>query len=414
MKVLYISNNYPPEILGGAELIAHRHLKCLFEQGFDCEVFAGCFANNMPAFTLRSDEYQGIKVSRVSLGQEQSSWEYENFRNAKLNNIFEKFLLESRPNIVHFHNLPGLSVDFIEIANSKNIPTVLTVHDHWGYCHRQTLTKPNSELCQDISKCYECQPYFLDNHHTKQSILGRNEYVKEKINLVDVIISPSQYLAKQYCIAGVALKGVEVISYGVNLADYYPLKKQTPIRQNLRFGIASYLGKHKGVDKVLDAISMLPKGLNVKFIFAGKGPLEKEIKEFIGNHHNGAYVEFVGWIPPENTPRFLQGLDIFICASQWPENQPLSIMEAMASCVAVIATDCGGSPEIVRHGYSGLIVPIGDVGALATSFQLYNNDPKIAKLHGQAGQRFMSQQSIKKAALNLCHLYNKLVASREA
>ena len=414
MKVLYVSNNYPPEIIGGAELIAHRHLKCLFDQGFDCEVFSGCLTQNMPAFNLRSEKYQGIKVSRVSLGQEQTSWEYENFRNKKLNNIFEKSLLESKPDIVHFHNLPGLSVDFIEIAKSKKIPTVLTVHDHWGFCHRQTLTKPNGELCKDISKCYECQSYFFDNHNMRQSILERNKYVQSKINLVDVIISPSQYLANQYCLAGCASNNVEVISYGVNLADYCPLKNQTLIKKNTRFGIASYLGKHKGVDKVLDAISMLPKGLDVKFLFAGKGPLEKDIKEFINSHYNGAYVEFVGWIPPENTPKFLQSLDIFIAASQWPENQPLSIMEAMASGVAVIATDCGGVPEIVRHGFNGLIVPMGDVCALATAFQLYTNDPKLAKLHGQAGQRFMSQQSIQKTILSLYHLYKKLISSRLA
>jgi glycosyltransferase involved in cell wall biosynthesis len=408
VKVLYISNNYPPEIIGGAELIAHRHLKCLFDQGFNCEVFSGCFANNMPAFTIRSDEYQGIKVSRVSLGQEQCSWEYENFRNTKLNKMFGNFLLESSPDIVHFHNLPGLSVDFIEIANSIKIPTVLTVHDHWGFCHRQTLTKPNGKLCQDISKCSECQPYFLDNHHIQQNILVRNEYVKEKINLVDVIISPSEYLAKQYYLAGAASKGVEIISYGVNLANYYPLKRQTPIRKNLRFGIASYLGKHKGVDKVLDAISMLPEGLDVKFLIAGKGPLEKEIKEFIKNHHNGAYLEFVGWIPPEYTPRFLQTLDIFICASQWPENQPLSIMEAMACGLAVIATNIGGNPELVRHNISGQIIDVFNIHELTNSFLSYIKNPLQASTHGAAGARIISRDNMLQAVNRLKNVYLNL------
>ena len=199
----------------------------------------------------------------------------------------------------------------------------------------------------------------------------------------------------------------------MDLASFIGTNAPLAASHEVRFGIACCLEEHKGVRHILDAIAALPQETRAKFYFAGKGPLDHVIVHFINNNQNGNRVNFCGAFEYSAMNKFYRSIDVFVSASQWPENQPLTIMEAMASGVAVIAPDIGGITEMVRHGSAGLITPVRDVSALASAFQAYANDPKLAKLHGQAGQRTMSQQSIKKTALRLYNLYNQLTASKK-
>lgn len=413
MKVLYVSNYYPPYFIGGAELIAHQHVKQLKLLGCKCAVFAGEVTGGSPPMRVRQDVFEGIQVFRVAIPERQVSFQRANFYNHAIERHFVDVLECKRPDLVHFHNLPGLSVDLIDLARKNGCATVLTVHDHWGFCHRQTLTKPDGAVCTDFTACSNCLGVYIDFDKTEQPIGKRNSYVRERLRRLDLLISPSQYLADQYIFAGYAPKQTAVLGNGVDLASFIGTNAPLAASHEVRFGIACCLEEHKGVRHILDAIAALPQETRAKFYFAGKGPLDHVIVHFINNNQNGNRVNFCGAFEYSAMNKFYRSIDVFVSASQWPENQPLTIMEAMASGVAVIAPDIGGITEMVRHGSAGLITPVRDVSALASAFQAYANDPKLAKLHGQAGQRTMSQQSIKKTALRLYNLYNQLTASKK-
>jgi glycosyltransferase involved in cell wall biosynthesis len=74
----------------------------------------------------------------------------------------------------------------------------------------------------------------------------------------------------------------------------------------------------------------------------------------------------------------------------WHENQPMTVLEAMAAGAPVVATDLGGLPELVRPGLDGLIVPAGDPGALAAALRTMLDDPRAAAEMGRAGQARMT------------------------
>ena len=83
-------------------------------------------------------------------------------------------------------------------------------------------------------------------------------------------------------------------------------------------------------------------------------------------------------------PALLAGCDVF-CLPSFAEGLPLVVLEAMAQERPVVATAVGGTPEAVVNGETGLLVPPGDVGALAAALAALLCDPERARRLGEAG-----------------------------
>jgi glycosyltransferase involved in cell wall biosynthesis len=408
MRVLYVANNYPPHIIGGAELIAHRHAKEIAALGIECCVFAGDHSGSGPPCSIRKDFFEGLTVFRVALSGAQTAWQRANFKNPEIDRLFADALIELKPHVVHFHNLPGLSVDLIDIARRAGCHTILTVHDHWGFCHRQTLTRLDGSICRDFSACRSCLPHFIDLDGTDQPIEARNEYVRQRLKGLDWLLSPSSYLADQYMAAAMAPANVGVLGYGVDLRLFSPKRTMSNTSSLVQFGVACYLGEHKGIRVILDAVARLPSDLPIKLTFAGKGPLKDNIIAFIEQHPNGRMISYAGDISPDSMSSFYHSMDVFISASVWPENQPLTIMESMASGLAVIATNCGGSPELVTHARTGFLVEPEREDELAHAMLAYAVNPETARRHGQAGTRCMAARGLQHTVRRLVTLYHEL------
>jgi glycosyltransferase involved in cell wall biosynthesis len=408
MRVLYVANNYPPHIIGGAELIAHRHAKALATLGIECCVFAGNHSGSSPPCSISKDLFEGLTVFRIALSEAQTSYQRANFKNPQIDSLFADALIELKPQVVHFHNLPGLSVDLIDIARRAGCRTILTVHDHWGFCHRQTLTRLDGSICRDFSACRSCLPHFIDLDGTDQPIEVRNEYVRQRLTGLDWLLSPSSYLAGQYLAAGISPNNVGIIGYGIDLRLFSPERTMNNTSSLVQFGVACYLGEHKGIRVILDAVARLPPDLPIRLTFAGKGPLKDNIIAFIEQHPNGRLVSYAGDISPDSMSRFYNSMNVFISASVWPENQPLTIMESMASGLAIIATNCGGSPELVTHGRTGLLVEPAREDQLAHAMLGYAVAPETARRHGEAGARCISAQGLQHTVRRINALYHEL------
>jgi glycosyltransferase involved in cell wall biosynthesis len=84
-------------------------------------------------------------------------------------------------------------------------------------------------------------------------------------------------------------------------------------------------------------------------------------------------------------PELLSASDIFVLASDW-EGHPLSVMEALAAGLPVVATSAGGVPELVADRVTGILVPPGDVRALAAALRLLVQNPRRRRELGEAGR----------------------------
>jgi glycosyltransferase involved in cell wall biosynthesis len=122
----------------------------------------------------------------------------------------------------------------------------------------------------------------------------------------------------------------------------------------------------------------------------------------------GSRFLFAGW--REDVPRMMPALDVFVSAS---DGEPFGrvVVEAMAAGVPVIATDSGGKREIVDDGVTGVLVPQGDVAALAEAMATLMRDPeRRARLGAAARERARSEFSVDRVAREVMAVWDEALA----
>ncbi len=88
----------------------------------------------------------------------------------------------------------------------------------------------------------------------------------------------------------------------------------------------------------------------------------------------------------------LAGAMFVVVPSEWHENAPLSVLEAAAQGKAVVASDLGGLPELVRHAETGLILWAGDAAALRAAIEEMVANPSRAAVMGENGRTLVEKE----------------------
>jgi GalNAc-alpha-(1->4)-GalNAc-alpha-(1->3)-diNAcBac-PP-undecaprenol alpha-1,4-N-acetyl-D-galactosaminyltransferase len=134
------------------------------------------------------------------------------------------------------------------------------------------------------------------------------------------------------------------------------------------------LSPEKGFDLLIDALArMAPRNDTWRVEIAGEGPQRESLQQQIDRHGLGRRVQLVGWV--DDPARFLSRAALFIMASRY-EGFPVSLLEAMACGVPAISFDCDSGPRaIIRPEVDGLLIPTGDVLALAQAIERLLSDP---------------------------------------
>ena len=159
------------------------------------------------------------------------------------------------------------------------------------------------------------------------------------------------------------------------------------------FGLLGRLSSEKNHDLVLRAAVRLARNLNTsprpwRILIAGGGPRREWLRRRIARLGLADRVELAGWLP---SPEFFRRVHVLVQCSR-VENQPLSVLEAMAWLRPVIATRAGGLPELVRAGETGWLVPRrGGVRALAAAMRSCLVDPEATEAAGRRGREVLER-----------------------
>jgi len=150
-------------------------------------------------------------------------------------------------------------------------------------------------------------------------------------------------------------------------------------------GSAGRLAPMKGFEHLLRAADRLQAaGTDCTLSIAGTGGLRAELEALAGTLGLDGRVQFAGQVA--DMPAFYRGLDVFVLPS-FSEGLPLVVLEAMAAGLPVVATTVGGTPEAMRDGVDGLLVPPGDADALAGAIGRLAADAPLRQQMGEAGRR---------------------------
>jgi glycosyltransferase involved in cell wall biosynthesis len=148
------------------------------------------------------------------------------------------------------------------------------------------------------------------------------------------------------------------------------------------------LGPEKGIPELLEALSKLSKLGEWNCVLAGDG-LVKETKALVDTKFPGR-ISVPGWVDSEEVERLLSVSQILVLPSHF-ENLPMSVVEAFAYGLAVVATPVGSIPDILKHEENGLLIPVRDATALATALERLIVDRALREILGRNAKRTYQQ-----------------------
>jgi glycosyltransferase involved in cell wall biosynthesis len=171
-------------------------------------------------------------------------------------------------------------------------------------------------------------------------------------------------------------------------------------------GYVLYLGRlsrEKGVETLLRAHEAAGTW---DLVVAGTGPLERGLQMRYRN------AQFVGQLSGQALKATIGGASAIVVPSEWYENCPMSVLEAMAYGKPVVASRIGGIPELVVDGETGVLFEPGDAGELQRHVSRLMGDASLRPRMGAAGRiRAERQFSIEKHNANLIDTYRSLVSA---
>lgn len=190
---------------------------------------------------------------------------------------------------------------------------------------------------------------------------------------------------------GAALERTALIPNGVDTLRFRPRPPTPEIRQGLGIqGVSPVVGTigravtEKGQEHLIDALPpLVARWPDLRCLFVGDGPRLDFLKRRAGDRHVASHCIFAGirWDIEEIYPL----LDVFVLPSL-REPFGLTLLEAMASGIPVIATAAGGPLDFIRHGANGLLVPPRDAPALSRAIDSLLTDPTLAGRLAESGR----------------------------
>lgn len=306
------------------------------------------FNNNIPIHL--QNMYEGIQIETVSMSA--GLWSF--YRD------LYKLVKKYNPNIVHFHFYSFFAINTIPIFmyGIKNI--IFTDHSSVG------------------SK---------DKHGISSLLV----FIKNKlmIGYINKIICVSNYIKnRDMLIPGIDASKLSCIYNGVYLDRFKPVVDRLSYRNELGIDKGAFvvvtavsLIKAKGVNYLLHAAKIVTeKYSDILFLIAGDGKDRKELESLSKELNIEHSVKFLGM--KNNVEQILATCDVYVYPSIWQEACALGLIEAMACGLPIIATNVGGTPEIVEDGVTGIIINPKDSQSIADALELLYMNPEKCKQMG--------------------------------
>ena len=229
---------------------------------------------------------------------------------------------------------------------------------------------------------------------------------------VDAVIAVSESVGRYARRIGITAGKVCVVPNGVPTGK--PLRPCSPPRAGWTLGTVALFRPRKGLEILLGALAALRSArLPVRLRAVGSfetQEYETQIKSLAARLGVSDLVEWRGFSSQVNAE--LNELDLFVLPSLFGEGMPMVVLEAMAAGLPVIGTNVEGVPEVVRDGLEGLIVPPGDVQALALAIERFvTGQVNWMELRRNAHRRQTERFSQQAMAAGVAAVYRRVLHS---
>lgn len=236
----------------------------------------------------------------------------------------------------------------------------------------------------------------------------------------DAVFAISAEVREFYCRqTGFPVERMGVIPNGIDLRRIHEADARG-VREELGISPDDFvLGTVARLDLTKDTISLArafaavalehrkPK---LKLLIVGEGEERAHLEEFVRRMNLDCAVLFAGM--RRDVPRLLRAMDVFALSSV-SEGMPLTVLEAMAARLPVVATNVGALPELVEEGKTGFLVPIRHAAALSDKLEVFLANRQLVKTFGEAARRKVEREfSIEQMLQSYAELYESVLKER--
>jgi glycosyltransferase involved in cell wall biosynthesis len=252
---------------------------------------------------------------------------------------------------------------------------------------------PWLSVCQELGISLVGHAHGYDVSRRLREPFYRREYLRYRETQGIVTMSRSSRL--RLIELGLAAAAIHVIPYGIDVPDVCP---QRPDRAGLRLLAVGRMVAKKAPIMLLEAFRRATALVGeLRLDHVGAGPLLPAAAQFVAATELDAQVCLHGGQDNSTVQRLMREADIFVQHSMTDpetgdeEGLPVSILEAMAMGLPVVATDHAGIPEAIEDGITGFLVAEGDTRSMAARIEQLACDPELRRTMGQAGWKRASE-----------------------
>jgi glycosyltransferase involved in cell wall biosynthesis len=429
MRILFVVHGYVPEALGGVEVHCHNLASALAEH-HEVGVLSRRADPNRRDHAVEETRVGSVTVWWLNNCQRDLGSFEGLYRDARIDEIFDRILEGWRPDVVHVHHLIGLSVGILERTKRRGLPLVLGLHDYWFGCPRGQRIRDGLKLCHEIDRnlCVTClKP---QNYEARASPRPLHRWLRRVrlptrrrglrllreydhdmhhvLALPDVIVTPGAFHREMYARYGVDAGRIRVMSNAHPTTGFAGVE-HTPA-SHVRIGFLGTLIPSKGPHVLLEAYRLLGRPESTLDFYGNWVPFHGDHGYLDRLKAAAALVPgticFHGRYEPDEVPGILASLDILVLPSVWYECAPVVLREGFLAGVPVVSSGHGGLAEMIEHGVNGLLFRPDDAADLAAQLRRLVDDPDLRR---RLAARSPRVSSIEETAAAHVELYESLV-----
>ncbi len=392
MKILMLTWEYPPRIVGGIARVVHDLSHRLIKDGHEVHVITykegnvGDYENDKGVHVHRVNNYMINPNNFID-------WIMQlNFNMiAKANELMEK---EGKFDVIHAHDWL-VTYAAKTLKNSYNIPIVATIH--------ATESGRNSGIHDEMQRYINDTEWLLT--YEASEVLVNSNYMKNELQRL----------------FGLPFEKINVVPNGINLTAFNGIERDYDFRRQYAADnekIILFLGRlvyEKGVQHLIAAMpKILANYHDAKLVIAGKGGMMDELREQVNHLNIANKVYFTGYLNGKQVNKMYKAADISVFPSTY---EPFGIvaLEAMLAGVPTVVSDVGGLNEIVEHRVNGMKSYAGNANSLADSILSLLYDPQLcSNCVKQAKLKVKKEYNWNKIAQDTYFIYQKAICETMA
>jgi glycogen(starch) synthase len=375
MRILVLSNLFPPDVVGGAEILCAQVCEQLRRRGYDVRVLTS--GDEPPARShafpvtraLRLTRPFGVPASRIGW---RDTWRAHRHNHEAT----RAALARDRPDIVFAWSQRRLTLGGVRATMDAGVPLAFSFNDNAIAAYATETPRPT--------------PRSLARGVLRSTVFRQDTLRDVPLTSATAI---SRHLKRDLIAAGVAAQDVEVIYQAIDVARF-PCKPEpgaigAPPRM---LYVGSFLPE-KGVHTIVEAAHLLARsrpGTSVTLVGDGPADYGERLRHLASR--GPATVFFTGRMPHDQVAGIYRNHDILVFASAPLEAFGLTPLEAMASGTTVVSTAVGGHSELVVDGRNALVFREGDAVDLVRCLHRLVSMPDLSRLLARNARAQVTRQ----------------------